>query len=575
MRDIYDAAWQVVIWLGPEADDSELATSALRWIAARNRKPNPYDGFYRESTKIDARPFFIMWGTFKSPLKKAVYKALFSYLSRPYWQRMWILQEVAMARYDAPVVCGKSCLPWRDIYDAAVFISNDESRFGRELVGSTRPRILDSWSFEFARDRAVQEREWSSERMWDLLVDMTNVQRHQKQTTGPQQDSRHPFDVLQPLILARDAKITEEKDRVYGILGIKAIADNVHIVPDYTLSLTTIYRDFAAQFLSKGNLEILRFVSRGCGQIKAQWALEDVPSALNHRKIVPVVGPVLNSFSNSDKEDTVGTTCYHELPTWAVCWTCKPAPTAQLRGQYYAGGTEVVDLPIISPSDHSLTVKGVVFDTIGSVSSFHPAEVGDDYAQNTIQPSTSAYGSLEATRAALWRSIVGDTTAEAGTQASEDGAWLLESKIWDQGVAGVYTNGFGLDELMARNKKLALCGYTLEQLIFGVDRSRWWQKMRSSDRIYNPTEVQRSVLSWAMNATAWRRLVGTVGGRIGLAPVAARPSDRVAILRGCSTPMVLRQSGERWELVGECYVHGAMYGEILKGGLEVNDIVLC
>ncbi|KAI8292791.1 Heterokaryon incompatibility protein 6, OR allele [Colletotrichum sp. SAR11_240] len=319
MRDIYAAAWQVIIWLGPEADDSELGMSALSWISARNRTPSPYDGFYRESTKIDARPLFIIWGTFKSPLKKTVYKALFSLLSRPYWQRMWILQEVAMARPDAPVVCGKSCLPWRDIHEAATFISNDETRFGRELVGSTRPRILDSWSFEFARDRVVQERDWSSERMWNLLTDMTKVQENQKEI-APEEDKRHPFEILQPLVLARDAKITEEKDRVYGILGIRAIADRVDITPNYKLSMETIYRDFTAQLLSKGNLEILRFVSKDGGRIRAQWNLEDVPSALSYRKLTPVVGPVLNSFSRSDKQDLIGTTCHHELPTWAVVW---------------------------------------------------------------------------------------------------------------------------------------------------------------------------------------------------------------------------------------------------------------
>ncbi|KAI8312833.1 Heterokaryon incompatibility protein 6, OR allele [Colletotrichum sp. SAR11_59] len=474
MRDIYAAAWQVVIWLGSEADDSELGMSALSWVAARNRTPSPYYGFYRESTKIDARPLFIIWGTFKSPLKKTVYKALFSLLSRPYWQRMWILQEVAMARHDAPVVCGKSCLPWRDIHEAAAFISNDETRFGRELVGSTRPRILDSWSFEFARDRVVQERDWSSERMWNLLMDMTKVQKNQKEI-APEEDKRHPFEILQPLVLARDAKITEEKDRVYGILGIRAIADRVDITPNYKLSMETIYRDFTAQLLSKGNLEILRFVSKDGGRIRAQWNLEDVPSALSYRKLTPVVGPVLNSFSRLDKQDLIGTTCHHELPTWAVCWTCKPAPTAQLR------------------------VQGIIFDTIGSLGSFHSAEVDDTYPQNAIPTTHSAYGGLEDTRNALWRTLLGDTTVDGGIQASEAGAWLLDPKIWNQGVAGVFTNGFGLDELMSRNKKLVLGGHTLEQLISGVVRSGWRQKLKSTERIYNPTEEQREVLSWAMN----------------------------------------------------------------------------
>ncbi|KAI8257409.1 Heterokaryon incompatibility protein 6, OR allele [Colletotrichum sp. SAR 10_98] len=488
MRDIYAAAWQVVIWLGPEADDSELGMSALSWVAARNRTPFPYDGFYRESTKIDARPLFIIWGTFKSPLKKTVYKALFSILSKPYWQRMWILQEVAMARPDAPVVCGKSCLPWRDIHEAAAFISNDETRFGRELVGSTRPRILDSWSFEFARDRVVQERDWSSERMWNLLMDMTKVQENQKEI-APEEDKRHPFEILQPLVLARDAKITEEKDRVYGILGIRAIADRVDITPNYKLSMETIYRDFTAQLVSRGNLEILRFVSKDGGRIRAQWNLEDVPPALSYRKLTPVVGPVLNSFSRSDKQDLIGTTCHHELPTWAVCWTCKPAPTAQLRGPYCAG------------------VQGIIFDTIGSLGSFHSAEVDETYPQNAVPTTNSAYGGVEDTKNALWRTLLGDTTVDGGIQASEAGAWLLDPKIWNQGVAGVFTNGFGLDELMSRNKKLVLGGHTLEQLISGAVRSGWRQKLKSTERIYNPTEEQRWVCALPKEQTAARAIL--------------------------------------------------------------------
>ncbi|KAI1335651.1 heterokaryon incompatibility protein-domain-containing protein [Xylariaceae sp. FL0016] len=576
MKDIYTAAWHVVIWLGPEADNSGLAVSALSWIAERNRTQSPYEGFYRENTKIDARPLFIVWGTFKSPLKSSVYRALFFFLSRPYWQRMWILQEVIMARQDGLVViCGKSCLAWRDVYDAATFISNDETRFGRELVASARPRILNSWSFEFARDRVVSERDWSSDRMWNLLVEMASIQSYQHLQPQVGQDPRHPFELLRPLILARDAKVTEERDRVYGILGIRAVADHVHVIPDYTLSLSTIYRDFSAQHILQGNLDILRFVSRGGGQIKAKTNTIETPSVLGHRKVASVVGPMLSSLPNSSKEETIGLTCTHEVPTWTVCWTCKTIPTAQLRGLYRAGGSKLPIVPVISPEDGTLAVDSIVFDRIESLGTFHPAEVGDSYPQNALEPAVSAYGDLEATRTAFWRTILGNTTAHGGVQASKTGSWLLEPKIWDGGVAGVYTNGFGLHELMARNKKLVLGGYTLEHLIFGPDRSRWRQKIGASERIYNPSEEQREVLSWAMNATAWRRLIGTSDGRVGLTPAAAREGDVLAILRGCSTPMVLRKLGKRWQLVGESYIYGAMDEEILKGDLESSAIVIC
>lgn len=78
-----------------------------------------------------------------------------------------------------------------------------------------------------------------------------------------------------------------------------------------------------------------------------------------------------------------------------------------------------------------------------------------------------------------------------------------------------------------------------------------------------------------MNATAWRRLFGTENGRIGLAPAAARVDDVIAVLPGCSVPMVLRRSGGRWKLVGECYMHGIMYGEILDENTSPDQILLC
>ncbi|KAF2724319.1 HET-domain-containing protein [Polychaeton citri CBS 116435] len=575
MREIYAAAWQVVIWLGPETDDSELAVTAASAIATQNRSPSPYGFFYRKTALIDCRPLFIKWSGYKSPLKKSVYKALFLYLSRPYWQRMWILQEVAMTRQDAPVVCGRSCLPWRDIHDAATFISNDEQRFGREVARSTRPRILGTWTFEAARDRVVQERRWASGRMWDLLIDMTNLQKGQNALADSEQGPKHPFDVLRPLILARDAEVTEEKDRVYGILGIKSIADRVDITPDYTLSLTDIYQDFTAQLISQGDLNILRFVSRGGGQIKAQWNLDNVPAALKRPKLAPILGPTLNSLTNSYKKDWVGVVCSHELPTWVICWTCRPAPTAQLRGFYQAGGKRAMVPPVFSPTDHTVVVKAVMFDVISNLSSFHPAEIDDTYPQNTSDPSANAYESLEATRDALWRSLLGDTTSEGGEYAPGEGSWLLDPRLWRGGVAGVYTNGFGLHEFMSRNKKLSLGGQTLEQLIFGVGGHQWRERTRTHERVYDTTEKQHEVLSWAMNATAWRRLICTANGRIGLAPAAARAEDKLAVFPGCSTPMVLRRSANSWEVVGECYIHGVMDGIVLDAANEVEDFTLC
>ena len=39
-------------------------------------------------------------------------KALLHLLRRPYWQRMWIIQELAMGHYCITVICGKRRIFW-------------------------------------------------------------------------------------------------------------------------------------------------------------------------------------------------------------------------------------------------------------------------------------------------------------------------------------------------------------------------------------------------------------------------------------------------------------------------------
>lgn len=75
--------------------------------------------------------------------------------------------------------------------------------------------------------------------------------------------------------------------------------------------------------------------------------------------------------------------------------------------------------------------------------------------------------------------------------------------------------------------------------------------------------------------------MGTRQGYVGLAPAAARAGDEIAVLVGCCVPIVLRRNEGKsiWQVVGECYVHGIMNGEVLRTAVKerrehlVEDIV--
>src|SRR5204862_7846904 len=74
-----------------------------------------------------------------------------------------------------------------------------------------------------------------------------------------------------------------------------------------------------------------------------------------------------------------------------------------------------------------------------------------------------------------------------------------------------------------------------------------------------------------------RGLMTTKKGYLGYVPRHSRAGDQIFVLMGCDAPLVLRPLGnETYQLVGECYLHGVMYGEAIdaldKGEYETETV---
>ena len=75
--------------------------------------------------------------------------------------------------------------------------------------------------------------------------------------------------------------------------------------------------------------------------------------------------------------------------------------------------------------------------------------------------------------------------------------------------------------------------------------------------------------------TCYRVLFTTVEKYMGLAPLTARIGDMIFLLPGADVPFVLRHvQDEEYEVVGQCYTHGIMYGERADNGLLQNVTLL-
>jgi Heterokaryon incompatibility protein (HET) len=122
MKDIYASAWHVVVWLGVEAHGSNLAMSTLRYLSRRHRHASSSmhpDIICQPGWRIGTRMRY-------TSFKREVHVYLYRLLTRDYWYRLWILQEIALGSYDMPILCGNSHIKWSDIVAATTLIRQNE-----------------------------------------------------------------------------------------------------------------------------------------------------------------------------------------------------------------------------------------------------------------------------------------------------------------------------------------------------------------------------------------------------------------------------------------------------------------
>jgi hypothetical protein len=99
MGRIYSAAQSVVVWLGEEADNSAALFDFLNRSTAAGATQRS-----QTSNQIDSRTF---WTSFKRLCQ------------REYWKRVWIVQEVILAR-KLEILFGDKRMPWATLESACL-----------------------------------------------------------------------------------------------------------------------------------------------------------------------------------------------------------------------------------------------------------------------------------------------------------------------------------------------------------------------------------------------------------------------------------------------------------------------
>jgi hypothetical protein len=433
---------------------------------------------------------------------RAHWTGLRNILQRSWFRRVWVRQELAVSR-DPGFVCGQQTISWEKF--KAVVPGLLDLQLG--FTDQTEPMYGLHHTLMLKFLQAL---------VWEHTTDRM-LQK----------------ELLFLLSVCRECESTDPRDKVLAVLGLcSPIQQSILPRLDYTQTAETIFYNVAlASVIMFQSLNILSHAGTSCTPNPKHASL---PSW---------------------------------VADWSVPWDVNVIDTPLPDHQYRAAGDTKPDPHVSMEAKHLLGLTGKLVDAVTDVAeptpSFHHlfgAQRTDLFNVDDLQFSIYRWArSLEALRLkceqqssriasseVLWRTLCAN---KAGS--------LLFGGIW-QDLRLVPSDEQGLFAPQEYSKSFeAWCA----------------RNMTDPHEVaaMHPVELFRlaeNLKPWQaamVRATKNRRFGITRTGYMCLAPRDVMPGDVVCVLHGGDVPFALRpHDGNRYGLVGECYVQGLMNGEAMK-----------
>jgi len=197
MGQVYSSAKEVLIWLGEAKDDSDFVFECIEDEA--------------KGKKIDIDGFEL--------------NSYFKLMGRPWFRRVWVVQEAVLPQRDPIIGCGKKWIPW-SIFKAVP----DELRKPRPAVIS----MVGSLWKDTPNPAQINSKVYPAMASFDNISILRYKFQHEE----------HVTDLVQLLNTVRDCETTDPRDFCYGMLGMLASSETIApLVPDYRKPLGLVYHE--------------------------------------------------------------------------------------------------------------------------------------------------------------------------------------------------------------------------------------------------------------------------------------------------------------------------------------------
>ncbi|KAK1829418.1 heterokaryon incompatibility protein-domain-containing protein [Podospora conica] len=510
MADIYKSSSQTIIWLGDKDEDAFYVMDALSAM-----------GLLKNLAAM-AR-----FGVILHPLQ--------SLLGRPWFGRLWTLQEVVLSR-DAVLRFGGHSIPWASLNDIDKTITTCNAALGfTQYPGDVfqRVRVVSDLRGMLGIDEGAG---LEAQRLQYGLPD--------DHPFGPVTIKRSDFNpmlrvgIAEHFLLSCSLGSMDERDRVFGLFGILQEYGVRLPAPDYKKPLAVLYREAAQCIMDRDStLELLY-----CCSVRERSAkLEDLPSW------VP-------DFSSLE--------WFAWIPGWEFTTASGTSPAWFDFGdddRLSARGVRIGSITSLTGTTDSLSKEALVA---------HSFQVSRREMFRAIMPT------IEALRA--WINFALDCEGKATDATGALCTVLLQE------VAQAYSvdpakwarlRGHFADWCASLT---AAGGFPAGEAYAGadggdggcaVDAEAAETSERAMEQLYRrleQDEAVRTVQHLIMGRVDGNCLFKTTKGMLGIAPKCIQEEDEVFLIAGLGLPMILRPvaGASTYRLVGPAYIAGVMRGEL-------------
>jgi ankyrin repeat protein/serine/threonine protein kinase len=194
MQNIYLGAHTVTVWLGAGSSETDAALHTIHDFVARYSKPSEDPADVLHSELLEPPP---LW------FSSVVYPAIVQLMDRPYWRRLWIMQEITACAPCENIYLGDHRISWRELALLLKFCmsSRNAMELNDEYTETLNNRVLANIKQAY------------------VLTNMAELYRHLP-GLGKMNTSVEYANTSSWMYLGGTAEVTDERDRVYGILGL-------------------------------------------------------------------------------------------------------------------------------------------------------------------------------------------------------------------------------------------------------------------------------------------------------------------------------------------------------------------